>query len=99
MLIETLGNLLILIFGDNVEHRSAPNLSFDLFVHGRLCHALLYAFSMGSNIPLVGVGCNIRCPRDVLSRFPLNRVKVFIWFFWFIQVHYLRSDCPWDSSS
>ena len=43
---------------------------------------------MGSNIPLVGAGA-ILCLGDVFPLVPLNRVKVFIWFFWFIQVHYL----------
>ena len=87
-----LGNLLILfIFGDNVEHRLGPRIYLLAYLGMGVCATLFFsAFSMGSNIPLVGASGAIS---GVLGMyflwFPLNRVKVFIWFFWFIQVHYL----------
>ena len=87
-----LGNLLILfIFGDNVEHRLGPRIYLLAYLGMGICATLFFSvFSMGSNIPLVGASGAIS---GVLGMyflwFPLNRVKVFIWFFWFIQVHYL----------
>ena len=87
-----LGNLLILfIFGDNVEHRLGPRIYLLAYLGMGVCATLFFSvFSMGSNIPLVGASGAIS---GVLGMyflwFPLNRVKVFIWFFWFIQVHYL----------
>ena len=89
-----LGNCLFLwIFGDNVEAHLGRKRYLAVYLLTGVCATLFFAvFQMDSTVPLVGASGAIS---GVLGCyflwFPDNRVKVFVFFFVFIQVVLIRA--------
>jgi membrane associated rhomboid family serine protease len=89
-----LGNMLFLwIFGDNIEARLGPLGYLLAYLGVGVAATLVYgAFNSGSEIPVVGASGAISGVQGLyFIACPKHKVKVFIWFYFYISVVYVSA--------